>query len=71
MLHTPERHDHPYAVRGGQSAPVTCVTCGCRLDDLGDGSYGHFQPLGGRDARGCRVACVELLHDSWGRAVAA
>ena len=71
MLHTPDRHNHPYAVRDGQSAPVTCAACGCRLDDLGEGRYGHFQPMGGRDARGCRVACVELEHDSWGHAFAA
>ena len=55
------------AVRDGQLGPVTCSTCGCRLDDGGDGTYVHFGRLGGRDARGCRVACVELAHDLSGR----
>ena len=71
MLHPSENRDSVHAVRGGQGAPVTCATCGCRLNDLGGGTYGHFQPLGGRDARGCRVACVDQLHDARGRAFAA
>jgi hypothetical protein len=55
------------AVAGG---PVTCVLCGCRLTSdgpAGPGAWNHFSPLGGRDARGCRVACVELPHDASGR----
>lgn len=56
-----------FAVRDGQSAPVTCATCGCRLQPT-DGAWRHFNPLGGRDARGCRVACVDADHDSTGRA---
>jgi hypothetical protein len=59
------------AVRDGQLGPVTCATCGCRLDDDGDGIYVHFGRLGGRDARGCRVDCVELSHDVSGRALIA
>jgi hypothetical protein len=49
--------------------PVTCATCGCRLEasaDPGEAVWFHFSPLGGRDARGCRVACVELAHDARG-----
>jgi hypothetical protein len=29
----------------------------------------HFNPLGGRDARGCRVNCVDAAHDASGRPV--
>jgi hypothetical protein len=29
----------------------------------------HFNPIAGRDARGCRVACADAAHDSTGRAV--
>ena len=56
-------------VAGG---PVTCVVCGCRLTiDPGSQSesWTHFSPLGGRDARGCRVDCVDLPHDASGRAL--
>jgi hypothetical protein len=56
--------------------PVTCATCGCRLTtdasaltDQDAIVWTHFSPLGGRDARGCRVACVDLPHDSAGRAL--
>jgi len=59
------------AVRDGQIAPVTCDACGCRLESVGpSGKEGwfHFGRMGGRDARGCRVACVELEHDATGRA---
>ncbi len=57
------------SIAGG---PVTCAVCGCRLttDDPSDPSgWTHFSPLGGRDARGCRVACVDLPHDAAGRAL--
>jgi hypothetical protein len=69
MLHPsdPELH-HPLAVRGGQAAPVTCAACGCRLAATGDAWF-HFNPLGGRDARGCRVACADAAHDTSGRAI--
>jgi hypothetical protein len=56
----------PLAVRDGHGAPVTCATCGCRLragiadNDI---AWFHFSPLGGRDARGCRVECVDEAHD--------
>ena len=54
--------------------PVTCATCGCRLVGLSgllDGAYRHYPSMkSGQDARGCRPACVEALHDHTGRAVA-
>jgi len=56
----------PLAVRDGHGAPVTCATCGCRLQSGIEGNdiaWFHFSPLGGRDARGCRVACVDAAHD--------
>jgi hypothetical protein len=62
------------AVRDGQIAPVTCGACGCRLESVGisgQESWFHFGRMGGRDARGCRVACVELAHDADGRAAVA
>ena len=54
------------AVRDGQVAPVTCAACGCRLRSAmagNDIAWFHFNPLGGRDARGCRVDCVDQAHD--------
>jgi hypothetical protein len=61
------------AVRDGQIAPVTCNACGCRLEavDSAQESWFHFGRMGGRDARGCRVACVELAHNAFGRAALA
>jgi hypothetical protein len=59
----------PMAVRDGHAAPVTCATCGCRLAITGEAFF-HFNPLGGRDARGCRVACADAAHDATGRAIA-
>ena len=58
----------PLAVRGGQGAPVTCAACGCRLAAAGEAWF-HFNPLSGRDARGCRVACADAAHDTTGRAI--
>ena len=69
MLHQPDPElGHPLAVRDGASAPVTCASCGCRLSATGDAWF-HFSPLGGRDARGCRVSCVDAAHDASGRPV--
>jgi hypothetical protein len=69
ILHPPDPElRHPLAVRDGSSAPVTCATCGCRLNATGEAWF-HFNPLGGRDARGCRVVCVDAAHDASGRAV--
>jgi hypothetical protein len=55
------------------AGPVTCVACGCRLTlsaDQAEESWYHFSPMGGRDARGCLVACAELPHDAHGRVAA-
>lgn len=55
------------------SGPVTCAACGCRLEadaPVSPSSWTHFGPMAGRDARGCRVECVDLAHDSTGRALA-
>lgn len=57
------------AVRDGQSAPVTCAACGCRLAKT-VGGYVHFNPIAGRDARGDQVDCADALHDESGRAIA-
>ncbi len=62
------------AVRDGQIVPVTCTACGCRLEASGtadEAPWFHFGRLGGRDARGCRPACVEAAHDREGRAILA
>jgi hypothetical protein len=69
MLHPSDADlSHPMAVRDGHGAPVTCVACGCRLTRDGEVWF-HFNPLGGRDARGCRIACADAAHDAAGRAV--
>ena len=57
------------AVRDGRAAPVTCASCGCRLESAllpGSVAWTHFNPIAGRDARGCIVACADDLHDSDG-----
>jgi hypothetical protein len=62
------------AVRAGQSAPVTCASCGCRLEASGtadDAPWFHFLRLGGRDARGCRTTCIEAAHDRGGQPILA
>jgi hypothetical protein len=59
------------AVRDGRAAPVTCASCGCRLQAVGHAgaeAWFHFSPLAGRDARGCRVDCADAAHDAGGRA---
>jgi hypothetical protein len=67
MLHPSDRELQPIlAVRDGHAAPVTCVSCGCRLVVAGEVGF-HFNPLAGRDARGCRVACSDAAHDLSGR----
>ncbi len=69
MLHRSDTElHHPLAVRGGASAPVTCASCGCRLSASGEAWF-HFNPLGGRDARGCRVACADAAHDAAGHPI--
>ena len=67
MLHPSDRElQRILAVRNGHAAPVTCASCGCRLVVAGEVGF-HFSPLGGRDARGCRVACADAAHDLSGR----
>jgi hypothetical protein len=64
----------PHAVRAGQLAPVTCGACGCRLEAMESEesvAWFHFGRLGGRDARGDRVACIDAPHDAEGRAALA
>jgi hypothetical protein len=70
MIH-PSESTHGRAVRDGQGAPITCAACGCRLDRADDQTWVHFGRFAGRDARGCRVPCVESGHDSFGLPVAA
>lgn len=58
------------AVRDGQTAPVTCAACGCRLEASGtadDAPWFHFGRLGGMDARGDRPVCIDAAHDRLGR----
>jgi hypothetical protein len=56
------------AVRDGHQGPVTCAACGCRLAAVDDG-YVHFNPIGGRDARGDLVDCADAVHDATGRPI--
>jgi hypothetical protein len=69
MFHPDTGSKPVHAVRDGQVAPVTCATCGCRLTSTGEAWF-HFNPLGGRDARGCRIACAAAAHDELGRPIA-
>jgi hypothetical protein len=60
----------PMAVRDGHGAPVTCAACGCRLQAVGapdSVAWFHFNPLAGRDARGCVVPCADAAHDVAGQ----
>ncbi len=41
---------------------VVCDACGCRLSDADGRAYRHFAGAPGRDARGCRVACIDQEH---------
>jgi hypothetical protein len=69
-IDTVSETERPRAVRDGQMVPVTCGACGCRLESIDTTSgmaWFHFGRLGGRDARGCNVACVETRHDASGR----
>ncbi len=63
----------PHAVRRDEASVLTCARCGCRLtarESLEDGGmYGpnaawrHFPGIEwGRDARGCRVECMDEPH---------
>ena len=72
MIH-PSQNQTPLfrAVRDGQDGPVVCAACGCRLQAEDDGSFVHFGRFAGRDARGCRVGCVDIPHDPAGQPIAA
>jgi hypothetical protein len=60
------------AIRRDDAAVLTCAACGCRLtarESVRDsGAYGpdaawrHFAGSAGRDARGCRLDCVDQPH---------
>ena len=54
-----------------RTGPVTCTSCGCRLERAAPDTYKHFAPMAGRDARGCKVACADADHDRQGRALVA
>jgi hypothetical protein len=60
-----------FSVRDGRPAPVTCVSCGCRLERQTDGTWWHFSGRGERDARGCIVECAERPHYAPGGIAAA
>lgn len=69
MPHPSDHQVQPIlAVRDGRGAPVTCASCGCRLEVAGEVGF-HFSPLGGRDARGCRVVCADAAHNLSGRPI--
>jgi hypothetical protein len=54
--------------------PVTCSNCGCRLERgtvESISAWYHFSPMGGRDARGCKIDCANDAHDAQGRALVA
>ena len=69
MIHPSDPELRTIAVRDGQRGPVTCAACGCRLAPAGD-AFVHFNPIGGRDARGCRIDCADAVHDGAGRPIA-
>jgi len=73
MIHPPDpQPEWPRGQGALVGGPITCFACGCRLttdETSAPGVWTHFAPLGGRDARGCRVACVDLPHDRSGRAM--
>jgi hypothetical protein len=70
MIHPPNPEIRPaMAIRDGRGAPVVCAECGCRLQAVGHPgaeAWFHFNPLAGRDARGCRVDCADAAHDAAG-----
>ena len=72
MIHPPDPNGSGIrAVRDGQIAPVTCAACGCRMEQADSTTWFHFGRFAGHDARGCRVACVDLGHDVLGAPLAA
>jgi hypothetical protein len=69
---TNDRPNYPFRATS-RPGVVTCARCGCRLTQADDqvGVWYHFNPLGGRDARGHRLACADHAHDEAGFVVAA
>jgi hypothetical protein len=65
-------------VRVAVDGPVVCRACGCRLEGPGASAdpndlsttWRHFEGLPGRDARGCRVVCVDAIHGADGYVLA-
>ena len=53
------------------TGPVSCHVCGCRLMASADGEgWQHYpSPDPTRDARGCRPACIDRIHDRSGHAL--
>ena len=65
-------HGRNAAAHRADGGPVTCASCGCRLQPVGPSdaaAFFHFGSMGGRDARGCRIDCADLVHDSRGQPV--
>ncbi len=61
--------DRALAEREPDGTVLTCAACGCRLTarernaGIGpDAAWRHFAGPLGRDARGCRVTCVDEPH---------
>jgi hypothetical protein len=62
----------PLAIHREGSAVLTCAACGCRLiarESLADGgghgpdaAWRHYWGPPERDARGCRVDCIDKPH---------
>jgi len=50
-----------------RTGPIVCGSCGCRLQPVpgragSQVAWRHFPGIGGCDARGCRVECVDHDH---------
>ena len=55
----------PADVRG----PTSCFVCGCRLERIeGIEGWRHYRSNeAAQDGRGCRTACLDIVHDGSGR----
>ena len=69
MIQPSDPELRPIAVRDGHSRACDVRVVWCRLAENGDAWF-HFNPLGGRDARGCRIGCADAAHDATGRPIA-
>ena len=71
MIHPSDSRDpprsSPSAMAATRRSPARRAAVACR--PTGEACF-HFNPLGGRDARGCRVDCADAAHDAAGRAIA-